>query len=76
MGFELDPVLGAAVLVAIAGLLGVIIGVLLVKKGLNRKRILLVSGFGTAIAFIVLGIFFHFDTEGKFYNFILALYSN
>ena len=65
MGFELDPVLGAAVLVAIAGLLGVIIGVLLVKKGLNRKRILLVSGFGTAIAFLVLGVFFHYDTEGK-----------
>ena len=65
IGFELDPALGAAVIVATAGLLGVIIGVLLVRKGLNRKNILLVSGCGTAVAFIVLGIFFHLDYDGK-----------
>ena len=54
-------------IVATAGLLGVIIGVLLVRKGLNRKNILLVSGCGTAVAFIVLGIFFHLDFDGKYF---------
>ena len=71
IGFELDPALAAAVIVATAGLLGVIIGVFLVRKGLNRKNILLVSGCGTAVAFIVLGIFFHLDFDGKhFINYI------
>ena len=63
--FKLDPVLGAAVLVAIAGLFGVIAGVILVKRGINRKRLLLLSGLGTAIAFLILGIYFHYDSTGK-----------
>ena len=44
--FQLDPALTAAVIVATAGLLGVLIGVILVQRGVNRKRILLFSGFG------------------------------
>ena len=64
--FKLDPVLGAAVLVAIAGLFGVIAGVILVKRGINRKRLLLLSGLGTAIAFLILGIYFHYDSTGKY----------
>ena len=64
--FTLDPVLAAAVLVAIAGLFGVIAGVILVKRGINRKRLLLFSGLGTAIAFLILGIYFHYDSTGKY----------
>ena len=63
--FKFDPVLGAAVLVAVAGLFGVIAGVILVKRGINRKRLLLLSGLGTAIAFLILGIYFHYDSTGK-----------
>ena len=69
--FQLDPVLSAAVMVATAGLLGVIIGVILVQKGFNRKRILLFSGFGTAVAFFVLGLHFHYNSTGnKSFNLI------
>lgn len=64
LDFKLDPVLGTAVLVAMAGLVGVITGVILVKWGINRKRLLLFSGIGTAIAFLILGIYFHYDSTG------------
>ena len=57
--------LSAAVIVAASGLLGVIIGLFLVKKGFNRKIILLFSGFGTAIAFLILGIHFHYNGTGN-----------
>lgn len=63
--FHLDPVLGAAVIVATSGLIGVIIGVFLVQKGLNRKRLLLFSGFGTAIAFLSLSLHFYDNETGK-----------
>ena len=63
--FHLDPVLSAAVIVATSGLLGVLIGVFLVQKGWNRKRILLFSGFGTAISFLTLGLHFYDNKTGK-----------
>jgi uncharacterized membrane protein YozB (DUF420 family) len=70
LGLPFDPVLSAAVIVATAGLLGVIIGLFLVKKGINRKRILLFSGFGTAVAFLVLGLHFYCFDAGN----IISLY--
>ena len=39
---------------------------MLVKFGVNRKMIIILSGFGTAIAFISLSINFHIDALGKF----------
>ena len=68
--FHLDPVLSAAVIVATSGLLGVIIGVFLVQKGLNRKRLLLFSGFGTAIAFLALSLHFYDNETGKSHLYI------
>ena len=63
--FQMDPVLTAAVIVATAGLVGVIIGVLLVQKGLNRRRILLSSAFGTSVAFLLLSLHFYYKETGK-----------
>ena len=55
----------ASVAVAVSGLLGVIIGLILVRLEMNRKKILLVSGLGTSMAFIVLSVSFHVDNLGK-----------
>jgi len=54
----------ASVLVAVSGIVGVLIGLLLVKTGLTRKIILLISGFGTGFAFIALSLNFHIDDLG------------
>ena len=59
----------ASVAVAVSGLLGVIIGLILVRLEMNRKKILLVSGLGTSMAFIVLSVSFHVDNLGKQYTF-------
>ena len=54
---SLDPALLSACLVAIAGLLGVILGVILVHMNFNRKKLLLGSAFGTVVSFAALGIY-------------------
>ena len=53
---NLDPALVSSTFVGLAGLFGVIIGVILVQRGFNRKWILLFSAFGTAMAFTGLGL--------------------
>ena len=55
----------ASILVAVSGTVGVAMGLLLVKIGIKRKTILLVSGFGTAAAFVALSLNFHMDDLGK-----------
>lgn len=62
---QLNPALTAAVIVAVAGILGVIIGVILVQRGWNRKGMLIFSGFGTAVAFLSLCLYFYYNTDGK-----------
>ena len=54
---SLDPALLSACLVALAGLIGVILGIILVHMNFNRKRLLLGSAFGTAVSFAGLGIY-------------------
>lgn len=53
---SIDPALVSAAFVGLAGLLGVIIGVVLVQKRFNRTYILYFSAFGTSMAFLGLGI--------------------
>ena len=54
---SLDPALLSACLVAIAGLIGVILGVILVQMSFDRRKILLGSAFGTVVTFAALGIY-------------------
>ena len=54
---SLDPALLSACLVALAGLIGVILGIILVHMNFSRKRLLLGSAFGTAVSFAGLGIY-------------------
>ena len=54
---SLDPALLSACLVAIAGLIGVILGVILVQISFDRRKILLGSAFGTVVTFAALGIY-------------------
>ena len=61
----MDPALVAAVIVAMAGLIGVAVGVILVQRGFNRRRILLFSALGTAVAFLALSVHFFLDKPGK-----------
>ena len=53
----MDPALLSACLVAIAGLIGVILGVILVQISFDRRKILLRSAFGTVVTFAALGIY-------------------
>lgn len=65
---KLDPALVSAAFVGLAGLSGVIIGVFFVHWRFNRKLILYVSAFGTAVAFTALGLYFRFqpsESNGK-----------
>lgn len=59
----------ASVVVASAGLAGVVVGVFLVRCGIRRKHILIASGIGTSLAFIALGVNFH----GGKWNYFLDL---
>jgi len=61
MSDNYQKALVASVAVAVSGLLGVIVGLILVRLEMNRKKILLVSGLGTSVAFIVLSVSFHVD---------------
>ena len=54
---SLDPALLSACLIAIAGLIGVILGVILVQMSFDRRKILLGSAFGTVVTFAALGIY-------------------
>jgi len=54
---SLEPALLSACLVAIAGLIGVILGVILVQMSFDRRKILLGSAFGTVVTFAALGIY-------------------
>ena len=57
-GLEQDPKpLWAAVGVAVAGIVGVLIGVLFVHRGFNRKILLMTSALGISVTFSALGIF-------------------
>ena len=58
----------SACLVALAGLFGVVVGVILVHMNFNRRKILLCSAIGTAIAFASLGTYYmtaNTGTDGK-----------
>ena len=57
--------LWAAVGVALAGLVGVLLGVYLVHRGLKRKHMLLVSSLGVSITFEALGTYLLLQTTGK-----------
>ena len=59
----LDPALLAAVMVALAGFAGIFVGVFLVGR-FPRKKLLLCSAAGTALAFFALSGHF-FTQEGK-----------
>ena len=54
----MDPALLSAVFVALAGLGGVLIGVLLVYRGYSRNNILLFSALGTVVGFVMLFAYF------------------
>ena len=62
---SLDPALVSACLVALAGLIGVILGIILVHMNFNRKRLLLGSAFGTVVSFAGLGIYKMSTNIGK-----------
>ena len=66
-GIYVDSALVSASFVGLAGLVGVILGVIFVHRGFNRKNILLFSAIGTALAFICLGIrgLIQADPNGK-----------
>ena len=72
----MDPALVSASFVGLAGLAGVIIGVIFVHRGFNRKKILLFSAIGTAMAFIGLGIrgLIQSDPNGTSYFKTLTIY--
>lgn len=63
--YGLDMALVSAVAIAVAGLVGVLIGVVLVHRSFNRKRILLLSAVGTAVAFDALSIYFLMGLSAK-----------
>ena len=54
---SLDPSQFADLAVAGAGILGVILGVILIKCKINRKFLLFSSAFGTVFSFGALGIY-------------------
>jgi len=56
----------ASVAVAFSGLVGVALGLVLVRLEINRKAILMVSGLGTSAAFTALCLSFHVDSLGHF----------
>ena len=62
---SLDPALLSACLVALAGLIGVILGIILVHMNFNRKRLLLGSAFGTVVSFAGFGIYNMSALQGK-----------
>ena len=64
---HLDPALVSSTFVGLAGLFGVVIGVILVQRGFNRKWILLFSALGTALAFAGLGLhrIFNYNANGN-----------
>ena len=74
----MDPALVSASFVGLAGLFGVIIGVIFVHRGFNRKKILLFSAIGTAMAFIGLGIkqLIQSDPNGMLFYFKSLLEAN
>ena len=53
----LDPGLINATFIGVAGLLGVIFGVILIHWDFERKYILLFSALGTSLAFLALGLY-------------------
>ena len=57
----------ASMSVAFAGMVGVLVGLLLVRFEASRKTILMVSGLGTSAAFVALSLSFHVDKLGKSY---------
>ena len=63
---QLDPALVSSTFVGLAGLFGVIVGVILVQRSVNRKFILLFSACGTALAFAGLGLhrIFNYNSNG------------
>lgn len=74
---KLDPALVSAAFVGLAGLSGVIIGVFFVHWRFNRKLILYVSAFGTAVAFTALGLYFRFqpsESNGKTFQIANCLF--
>ena len=65
-GLQTDPTaLWAAVGVAVAGLVGVLLGVLFVHRGFNRKKMLLTSSVGITITFTALGAYLLLQTGGN-----------
>ncbi len=64
--------LWAAVGVAVAGLMGVLGGVLFVHRGLNRKKMLLMSSTGITATFMALGAYLMVQTPGKVNTLLLG----
>jgi len=54
--------------VAVAGLMGVLGGVLFVHRGLNRKKMLLMSATGITATFTALGAYLMVQTSGTNYS--------
>ena len=66
----------SACLVALAGLFGVVVGVILVHMNFNRRKILLCSALGTAIAFASLGTYYmtaNTGSAGKIFTFYWSI---
>jgi hypothetical protein len=73
-GLQSDPTaLWAAVGVAIAGLIGVLFGVLFVHRGFNRKKMLLASAVGITVTFTALGTYLLLQSSGINLNTIFKL---
>ena len=53
---QLDPALVNSTFVGLAGLIGVILGVIFVQYGFQRRTLLLNSAMGTSVAFLILGL--------------------
>ena len=69
-----DPkALWAAVGVAVAGIVGVLIGVLFVHRGYNRKVLLMTSSVGIAVIFSALGLFNILMPPGQLKNYCLII---
>ena len=60
-----EKALIAAVSVAFSGLVGVMIGLLVVRLEVGRKTILIASGLGTSAAFVALSLAFHVEKLGE-----------
>ena len=60
-----EKALTAAVSVAFSGLVGVMIGLLVVRLEVGRKTILIASGLGTSAAFVALSLAFHVENRGE-----------